>query len=143
MRQARSKRQRGRQEGGGNQRQLGAEKSRGAEATQRQYTELNDNRDSRLNCRDQTVAPASITEGVEIVNTPRRRGVLRAATRHGATKLGLHLAEQWSSWIGHGLQSGPTLTFLLWLSDFKIKTSFGFPIKKSEVFFVFFRTVEK
>ena len=34
------------------------------------------------------------------------------------------------SWIGHGLQSGPTLAFLPWLSDFKTKTSFGFLVKK-------------
>ena len=42
------------------------------------------------------------------------------------------------SWIGHGLQSGPTLTVSLWLSDFKTKTSFGFLIKKSEFLFYFF-----
>ena len=34
------------------------------------------------------------------------------------------------SWIGHGLQSGPTLAFSLWLSEFKPKTSFGFLINK-------------
>ena len=33
------------------------------------------------------------------------------------------------SWIGHGLQGGPTLAFL-WLPDFKTKTSSGFLIKK-------------
>ena len=43
--------------------------------------------------------------------------------------------------IGHKLQSGPTLAFLLWLSEFKIKTSFGFLIKKSGVLFlIFFET---
>ena len=30
------------------------------------------------------------------------------------------------SWIGHRLQTGLTLAFLLWLFDFKTKTSFGF-----------------
>ena len=34
------------------------------------------------------------------------------------------------SWIGRGLQSGPTLAFSLWLSDFKTRTSFGFLVKK-------------
>ena len=45
------------------------------------------------------------------------------------------------SWIGHGLQSGPTLAFSLWLSDFKTKTIFGFLIKKTV--FLFFQKVEK
>ena len=51
----------------------------------------------------------------------------------------------WSySWIGHGLQSGPTLTFLLWLTVFKTKTSFGFLIKKAEVtYFLCFQKTEK
>ena len=45
----------------------------------------------------------------------------------------------WYSWTGHGLQSGPTLAFSLWLSDFKTKTSFGFLTKKSGcLFFTFF-----
>ena len=39
------------------------------------------------------------------------------------------------SWIGHGLQSAPTLAFSLWLSDFKTKTSFGFLVKKTGVVF--------
>ena len=47
------------------------------------------------------------------------------------------------SWIGHGLQSGPTLAFSLWLSDFKTKTSFGFLIKKIRGHFSFFPKVEK
>ena len=43
------------------------------------------------------------------------------------------------NWIGHGLQSGPTLAFLLRMSDFKTKMSFGFLMKKSGVaFFQFF-----
>ena len=41
------------------------------------------------------------------------------------------------SWIDHGLQSGPTLAFLLWLSEFKTKTSFGFLIKNQGSFFIF------
>ena len=50
---------------------------------------------------------------------------------------------QWGlySWIGQGLQIGPTLAFSLWLPDFKTKTSFGFLIKKSGV--VCFYFVEK
>ena len=49
-------------------------------------------------------------------------------------------SEHWYSWIGDRLQSGPTLTFSLWLSDFKTKTSLGIPIKKPGVvyFFIFF-----
>ena len=44
------------------------------------------------------------------------------------------------SWIGHGLKSGPTLAFLLWLTDFKIKNIVGFPIKKIRGrFFKFFK----
>ena len=42
------------------------------------------------------------------------------------------------SWIGHVLQSGPTLAFLLWLSEFKTKASFGFLIKKIRVHFFYF-----
>ena len=42
----------------------------------------------------------------------------------------LKLAVFTYSWIGHGLQSGPMLAFLLWLSDFKAKTSFWFLVKK-------------
>ena len=42
------------------------------------------------------------------------------------------------SWIGHGLQGGPTLAFLLWLSEFKTKTSFGFLIKKIRGRFFYF-----
>ena len=42
------------------------------------------------------------------------------------------------SWIGNALQSGHTLAFSLWLSDFKTKTSFGFLIKKSGVIFLNF-----
>ena len=50
----------------------------------------------------------------------------------------------WYSWIGHGLQSGPTLAFSLWQSDFKTKTSFGFLVKEIRGrFFSFFRKVEK
>ena len=48
------------------------------------------------------------------------------------------------SWIGHGLQSGPTLAFSLWLSVFKTKTSFGFLIKHiGGRIFWFFGKVEK
>ena len=48
------------------------------------------------------------------------------------------------SWIGHGLQSGPTLAFSLWLSDFKTKTSFGFLIKKNQgLFFCFLEKAKK
>ena len=35
------------------------------------------------------------------------------------------------------------LAFLLWLSDFKTKTSFGFLIKKSGVIFYFFEKSKK
>ena len=48
-----------------------------------------------------------------------------------------------NSWIGHGLQSGPTLAFSLWLSEFKTNTNFGFLIKKNQgSFFVFFRKIK-
>ena len=47
------------------------------------------------------------------------------------------------SWIDHGLQTGPTLAFLLWPSDFKTKTSFGFLIKKSGVFLFIFSKSQK
>ena len=47
------------------------------------------------------------------------------------------------SWIGHGLQSGPKLTFSLWLFEFKTKTSFGFLIKNIRGRFLFFLKVEK
>ena len=39
------------------------------------------------------------------------------------------------SWIGHGMQSVPTLSFSLWLSEFKTKTSVGFLIKTIRVVF--------
>ena len=56
----------------------------------------------------------------------------------------LNHSEGVYSWIGHGLQSEPTLAFLLWLSDFKTKTIFGFLVKKLGVIFLFFfRKVEK
>ena len=42
------------------------------------------------------------------------------------------------SWIGHGLQSEPTLAFSLMLSDFKTKTSFWFLVKKSGVVLFFY-----
>ena len=41
------------------------------------------------------------------------------------------------SWVDHGLQSGPMLAFSLELSDFKIKTSFEFPIKEIRSLFLF------
>ena len=45
------------------------------------------------------------------------------------------------SWIDHGLQSGHTLGFLLWLSNFKTKTSFGFLIKEVRGrFFIFLKS---
>ena len=47
------------------------------------------------------------------------------------------------SWIGHGLQSGPTLECSLWLSDFKTKTSFGFLTKKIRGRFFSLQKVEK
>ena len=48
------------------------------------------------------------------------------------------------SWVGDGLQSGPTLVFSMWLSDFKTKTSFGFLIKKIRGrIFLLFQKVEK
>ena len=40
--------------------------------------------------------------------------------------------EKSYSWIGYGLQSGPTLVFLLWMSDFKTKTIFGILIKSQK-----------
>lgn len=45
------------------------------------------------------------------------------------------------SWIGHGLQSGLTLAFSPWLSDFKTKTSFGFlsPNCTGHVFWIFLK----
>ena len=78
----------------GHQRQLGAGKSRGAEATQRQYTEANDDRDVRSDRRDHMGAPTLITEGVEATDTPQCRGILRAATSAGArrNKVGRDLA---------------------------------------------------
>ena len=58
----------------------------------------------------------------------------------GGTLIGLYrlIPAAAYSWIGHGLQSGPTLTFSLWLSEFKTKTIFGFLIKKSGDVFNFF-----
>ena len=44
-------------------------------------------------------------------------------------------------WIGHGLHGGLTLAFLLWLSNFKTETRFGFLVKKAGV--VFFQNVKK
>ena len=51
---------------------------------------------------------------------------------------GLPYLDTYSS-IGHGLQSGPTLAFSLWLSYFKTKTSFGLLVKKirGRVFYFF------
>ena len=51
----------------------------------------------------------------------------------------MHPARAYS-WIGGGLQSGPTLAFSLRLSEFKTKTSFEFLIKKNQgsLFFYFF-----
>ena len=40
------------------------------------------------------------------------------------------LISTFYSCVGYGLQSGPTLAFSLWPTDFKTKTSFGFLIKK-------------
>ena len=54
----------------------------------------------------------------------------------------LHLAALSYSWIGHGLQNGPTLAFLLWLSEFKTKTSFGFLIKTIRGCFFIFSKIE-
>ena len=46
------------------------------------------------------------------------------------------------SWIGHRLQAGFTLAFLLWLSDFKSKTSFGFlsPKYTGRIFWIFLKS---
>ena len=54
---------------------------------------------------------------------------------------GTHLTY---SWIGHRLQTGLTLAFLLWLSDFKTKTSFGFPSANytGHVFWFFFKKTQ-
>ena len=48
------------------------------------------------------------------------------------------------SWIGHRLQTGLTLAFLLWLSDFKTKTSFGFlsPNYTGHVFWFFSKNLK-
>ena len=74
--------------GRGHERQLGAGKSRGAEATQRQYTGANDDRDGRSDRSDHAGAPASIAEGAEATNTPRRRGILQTATPARSNKVG-------------------------------------------------------
>ena len=57
--------------GRGHQRQLRKWKLRGAEVTQQQYTEANNNRDGRLDHSDRAGAPAPIAEGVGATNTPR------------------------------------------------------------------------
>ena len=47
------------------------------------------------------------------------------------------------SWIDNELQIGPTLAFMLWLSDFETKTSFGFLIKKNRGFILIFSKIQK
>ena len=56
--------------------------------TQRQYVEANNNRDGRSDRSDHADAPASIAEGVEATNTPRRRGILRTAAPARSNKVG-------------------------------------------------------
>ena len=56
--------------------------------TQRQYVEANNNRDGRSDRSDSADAPASIAEGVEATNTPRRRGILRTAAPARSNKVG-------------------------------------------------------
>ena len=48
------------------------------------------------------------------------------------------------SWIGHRLQTGLTLVFLLLLSNFKTKTSFGFlsPNYTGRVFLIFSKNLK-
>ena len=41
-------------------------------------------------------------------------------------------------WIGHGLKSGTTLAFSMWLSNVKTKTSFGFLIIRNYEFIELF-----
>ena len=63
--------------------------------------------------------------------------------RHLLLKLWYSLSneEMLYSWVGHGLQGGPTLAISLWLSEFKTKASFGFLIKEIRGSFFYF--VEK
>ena len=74
--------------GRGHQRQLGAGKTRGAEVTQRQHAEANDDRDGRSDRSDHAGAPALIAEGVEATDTPRRRDILQTAAPARSNKAG-------------------------------------------------------
>ena len=57
--------------------------------------------------------------GVLVLSDQVDRGLVRRLSKGKSYSL-----------IGHRLQSGPTLSFSLWLSNFKIKISFGFLVKK-------------
>ena len=48
------------------------------------------------------------------------------------------------SWTSHRLQTGLTLVFLLWLSNFKTETSFGFlsPNYTGHVFWIFSKNLK-
>ena len=70
-----------------------------------------------------------------------RRGEMGSKQRQSLCKL-LHTTYCYN-WIGHGLQSVPTLAFLLWQSDFKTKSSFGFLNKKIRGCLFFLRKVKK
>ena len=92
--------------GRGDQRELGADNSRGAEATQRQYTEANSSRDGRSHRPDHTGAPELIAECVEAASTPRRQGILRTTTPARSNKVGAssgcaattHGGGRWRGW---------------------------------------------
>ena len=104
------RRQRGGRRGKGHQRQLRAGKLRGAEATQRQHTVIDDSGGGRAHRWDHAGVPASILEGAEATNKSRRRGVLRARQRRrGATKSGRALATQRQRTVvgdGGGVRAG-------------------------------------
>ena len=68
--------------------------------------------------------------------TSKTPGDLKLVTDLNVFLYALFLLSRVYSWIDYGLQSGPTLAFLLWMSDFKTKTSFGFLIKKSVAIFL-------
>ena len=71
--------------------------------------------------------------------TSKTPGDLKLVTDLNVFLYALFLLSRVYSWIDYGLQSGPTLAFLLWMSDFKTKTSFGFLINKTrgQILYVF------
>ena len=78
----------------------------------------------------------------QMPTTSKTPGDLKLVTDLNVFLCALFLLSRVYSWIDYGLQSGPTLAFLLWMSDFKTKTSFWFLIKKWVIFFNFLGKVK-